>query len=150
MFQDNSVNFADEAEYENRRAEIISQLMEVRDKMVDVFGSHSGRVRIVEELIADISLDINEKEEYDDEVPRYVRLRIFRESRGEALSVLNLESRVINTLRGGNIFTIEELMAHNREELLAIYNFGTKSLDRVIEALEEGGYSFPDDWIEES
>ena len=54
---------------------------------------------------------------------------------------LDLSERPRNCLKRAQINTIGELVSRTSEELLAIVNFGQKSLDEVIERLDERGLS---------
>jgi DNA-directed RNA polymerase subunit alpha len=70
---------------------------------------------------------------------------------GLPLETLELPTRVYNALMGGGIETVgdalEKLSVGEGEELLAVPNFGQKSLDELIERLQEKDY-LPDDWAE--
>ena len=67
------------------------------------------------------------------------------------LETLDLPTRVYNALMEGGIETVgdalEKLSVGEGEELLAVPNFGQKSLDELIERLQEKDY-LPDDWAE--
>ncbi len=54
---------------------------------------------------------------------------------------LDLSERPRNCLKRAQVNTIGELLDKNEEELLAITNFGQKSLDEVAEKLDERGLS---------
>ncbi len=60
---------------------------------------------------------------------------------------LDLSERPRNCLKRAQINTIGELVARNAEELLAITNFGQKSLDEVIQRLDERGLSIAGEGI---
>ncbi len=54
---------------------------------------------------------------------------------------LDLSERPRNCLKRGQINTIGELLRKSEEDLLAITNFGQKSLDEIMEKLDERGLS---------
>ncbi len=54
---------------------------------------------------------------------------------------LDLSERPRNCLKRAQVNTVGELLQKNEEELLAITNFGQKSLDEVAEKLDERGLS---------
>lgn len=56
---------------------------------------------------------------------------------------LDLSERPRNCLRRARIETIGQLMVNSAEELLALTNFGQKSLDEIIEKLDERGLALP-------
>ena len=58
---------------------------------------------------------------------------------------LDLSERPRNCLKRAQINTIGELIQRSHDELLAITNFGQKSLDEVIERLDERGLSLSGD-----
>ena len=53
--------------------------------------------------------------------------------------MIELSSRASNCLKVARIKTIRELVARREEELLAVKNFGQKSLDEVVAKLDERG-----------
>jgi DNA-directed RNA polymerase subunit alpha len=54
---------------------------------------------------------------------------------------LDLSERPRNCLKRAQINTVGELVQKTEEDLLAITNFGQKSLDEVIQKLDERGLS---------
>ena len=56
---------------------------------------------------------------------------------------LDLSERPRNCLRRARLETIGQLMSMSAEELLALTNFGQKSLDEIIEKLDERGLALP-------
>ena len=54
---------------------------------------------------------------------------------------LDLSERPRNCLKRAQVNTIGELVQRTEDELLAITNFGQKSLDEVIQRLDERGLS---------
>lgn len=58
---------------------------------------------------------------------------------GLPIEDLDLTERARNCLRRAQIYTIGELVAKTEDDLLAITNFGQKSLDEVIPKLDERG-----------
>ena len=54
---------------------------------------------------------------------------------------LDLPERPRNCLKRAQINTVGELIERSPEDLLAITNFGQKSLDEVLERLDERGLS---------
>ena len=59
------------------------------------------------------------------------------------LEDLNLSVRAYNCLKRAQVNSLSDLMAFSYEDLLEIKNFGAKSADEVIEALERIGVSLP-------
>ena len=55
-------------------------------------------------------------------------------------SEIGLSVRTTNCLEEQGIFTVENLLHCSREDLLAISNFGEKTLDEVYFALENLGF----------
>jgi len=56
------------------------------------------------------------------------------------LSELGIDPRACNLLREAEIVTLGDLLSRPREELLDIHGFGTKTLTKVEERLQELGY----------
>ena len=54
---------------------------------------------------------------------------------------LDLSERPRNCLKRAQVNTVGELLTKSEDDLLAITNFGQKSLDEVIEKLDERGLS---------
>ena len=54
---------------------------------------------------------------------------------------LDLSERPRNCLKRAQVNTVGELLTKSEDDLLAITNFGQKSLDEVIEKLDEWGMS---------
>jgi len=59
------------------------------------------------------------------------------------LEELNLSVRAYNCLKRAQVNSVSDLMGFSYEDLLEIKNFGSKSADEVIEALERIGISNP-------
>ena len=57
---------------------------------------------------------------------------------------LELSERPRNCLKRAQVNTVGELLQKSEDDLLAITNFGQKSLDEVIEKLDERGLSLPE------
>jgi DNA-directed RNA polymerase subunit alpha len=53
---------------------------------------------------------------------------------------IGLSVRTTNCLEEKGIFTVEDLLNSNREDLLSISNFGEKTLEEVYKALESIGF----------
>ncbi|TPW22020.1 MAG: DNA-directed RNA polymerase subunit alpha [Elusimicrobia bacterium] len=58
---------------------------------------------------------------------------------GQSVDMIELSSRASNCLKVARIKTIRELVARREEELLAVKNFGQKSLDEIKERLKDMG-----------
>jgi DNA-directed RNA polymerase subunit alpha len=56
---------------------------------------------------------------------------------------IGLTVRTTNCLEERGIFTVQDLLNSKREDLLAISNFGEKTLEEVYKALEGIGFSRP-------
>ncbi len=59
------------------------------------------------------------------------------------LEELNLSVRAYNCLKRAQVNSVSDLMCFSYEDLLEIKNFGSKSADEVIEALERIGITIP-------
>lgn len=59
----------------------------------------------------------------------------------QPVDMIELSSRASNCLKVARIRTIRELVARREEELLAVKNFGKKSLDEIKERLKDMGLS---------
>ena len=59
------------------------------------------------------------------------------------LEELNLSVRAYNCLKRAQVNSVSDLMGFSYEDLLEIKNFGSKSADEVIEALERIGIQIP-------
>ncbi len=59
------------------------------------------------------------------------------------LEELNLSVRAYNCLKRAQVNSVSDLMGFSYEDLLEIKNFGSKSADEVIEALERIGITIP-------
>ncbi|HUG14985.1 MAG TPA: DNA-directed RNA polymerase subunit alpha [Thermomicrobiales bacterium] len=60
-----------------------------------------------------------------------------------ALAELGLSPRVLNALRSRQIERVGQVMAMERDQLLAIRNFGPRSLRELTDALTQHGYEIP-------
>ena len=60
-----------------------------------------------------------------------------------AIEELQLSVRAYNCLKRAQVNSVSDLMGFSYEDLLEIKNFGSKSADEVIEALERIGISIP-------
>ena len=56
---------------------------------------------------------------------------------------IGLSVRTTNCLEERGIFTVEDLLNCTRDDLLAISNFGEKTLEEVFKALESVGFYRP-------
>jgi len=56
---------------------------------------------------------------------------------------IGLTVRTTNCLEERGIFTVEDLLKSTRDDLLAISNFGEKTLEEVYKALESVGFYRP-------
>ncbi len=57
-----------------------------------------------------------------------------------SLSEIGLSVRTCNTLEAKGVFTVNDLLHCTREDLLAISNFGEKTLEEVFKCLEDIGF----------
>ena len=64
-----------------------------------------------------------------------------RDILGQPIEMIELSSRASNCLKVARIKTIGELVAKRDEELLAVKNFGKKSLDEIKDRLKDMGLS---------
>lgn len=68
------------------------------------------------------------------------RAREMQERLEMSTAEIGLSVRTTNCLEERGIFTVEDLLNSSREDLLAISNFGEKTLDEVYKALESIGF----------
>ena len=64
-----------------------------------------------------------------------------KEILGQPIEMIELSSRASNCLKVARIKTIGELVSRRDEELLAVKNFGKKSLDEIKDRLKDMGLS---------
>ncbi|MCX7905789.1 MAG: DNA-directed RNA polymerase subunit alpha [Elusimicrobiales bacterium] len=76
--------------------------------------------------------DVEEEVENDDELKELLE---------QSIEVLELSQRALNGLKRAEIKTIGELVSKTEEDLMAIKNFGDKSLEEIKEKLKEIGLS---------
>ena len=67
-----------------------------------------------------------------------------REILNQPIEMIELSSRASNCLKVARIRTIGELVGKRDEELLAVKNFGKKSLDEMKERLLMRGFILPE------
>jgi DNA-directed RNA polymerase alpha subunit len=70
-----------------------------------------------------------------------------REALEMSLADTGLKVRVINNLEDQGILDVQTLAAQTREDLLAIENFGEKTLTEVCEVIDRLGIEHPD-WMQ--
>ena len=100
--------------------------------------SHSASI-LVEQLSAFVDYAKISQIEVEKES---VRLSIPEEKYNMPVEQLNLSVRTMNCLRRGGITTVGELITKGEKELLALRNFGQKSMREIEERLETLGLSF--------
>jgi DNA-directed RNA polymerase subunit alpha len=59
----------------------------------------------------------------------------------QSVEIMELSQRASNCLKIANIKTIRDLVSKTEEDLLAVKNFGEKSLEEIKKKLEEMGLS---------
>lgn len=79
---------------------------------------------------------VEEEKEVDAEVQRV------RELLGQSVDELDLSVRAHNCLKAANIKSIGDLVRREESEMLKFRNFGRKSLQELIEVLDERGLGF--------
>lgn len=62
------------------------------------------------------------------------------EELNKSLEELNFDKRACNLLAAKNVFTLKDLLQKSHEELKDIHGFGEKTLQKVLEQVEELGY----------
>lgn len=60
------------------------------------------------------------------------------------LEKLDLSTRTLNALKRSKINVVGEVLGQDRNDLLKIRNFGQRSLNELLEVLEERGFAVPD------
>ena len=66
--------------------------------------------------------------------------RILKERLQMSTAEMGLSVRTTNCLEERGIFTVQDLLNCDREDLLGISNFGEKTLEEVYKALEDIGF----------
>jgi len=100
--------------------------------------SHSASI-----LIEQLSVFVDYAKISQIEVEKeFVRLSIPKEKYDMPVDQLTLSVRTMNCLRRGGITTVGELITKGEKELLALRNFGQKSMREIEERLEALGLSF--------
>jgi len=89
-----------------------------------------------DEKIAVETVDIDDNEEFDDEV---LHMRQLLKSR---LAEMNLSVRALNCLKSADVETVGDLVSFNKNDLLKFRNFGKKSLTELDELLLNLNLSF--------
>jgi DNA-directed RNA polymerase subunit alpha len=89
-----------------------------------------------DEKIAVETVDIDENEEFDEEV---LHMRQLLKSK---LSEMNLSVRALNCLKAADVETVGDLVSFNKNDLLKFRNFGKKSLTELDELLLNLNLSF--------
>ena len=69
--------------------------------------------------------------------------RQMRERLELSTAEIGLAVRTTNCLEEKGIFTVRQLLASSRDDLLSISNFGEKTLEEVFLALEKIGFTRP-------
>ena len=77
-----------------------------------------------------------EEQEVDEEVKR------IRELLAQPVDELDLSVRSHNCLKAANIKTIGDLVRREEDEMLKFRNFGRKSLQELVEVLDDRGLHF--------
>ncbi len=101
---------------------------------VDALASAGGLLRTLVQLVEEIG-----------DKPRVLELRVPVPVEGidvdmdRPIEELNLTERPQNCLKRAQIDTVGQLLQNTGDDLLAITNFGNKSLEEVVEALDERG-----------
>jgi len=89
-----------------------------------------------DEKIAIETVDVEDNEEFDEEV---LRMRQLLKSK---LVEMNLSVRALNCLKAANVETVGDLVSFNKNDLLKFRNFGKKSLTELDELLLNLNLSF--------
>jgi DNA-directed RNA polymerase subunit alpha len=103
--------------------------------------SHSAEL-FTQHLKLFVTIDLKIKEGEDDR-----RLQTVGQNRlmDTPIEELDLSVRAFNCLKANEIQTVGQLLQKREEELLALRNFGRKSLDEIKEKLVEKGFIKPED-----
>ena len=72
--------------------------------------------------------------------PEEIKRRDLAEKLELSLAEIGLSVRTTNCLDDQGVSTVEELLKRSREDLLNIPNFGEKTLEEVLDALERLGF----------
>ncbi len=72
--------------------------------------------------------------------PEDIKRRQLKERLNMSLAELGLSVRTTNCLDEQGVSTVEDLLKWRREDLLAIPNFGEKTLEEVLNALQKLGF----------
>jgi len=102
----------------------------------DALASAAATLRSLVDLIANLS-----EEQQGLELSEPVGANVGMPDLDHAIEDLDLSERPRNCLKRAQVNTIGELLLRSEEDLLNITNFGQKSLDEIIQKLDERGLS---------
>ena len=102
----------------------------------DALASAAATLRSLVDLIANLS-----EEQQGLELSEPVGANVGMPDLDHAIEDLDLSERPRNCLKRAQVNTIGELLLKSEEDLLNITNFGQKSLDEIIQKLDERGLS---------
>jgi DNA-directed RNA polymerase subunit alpha len=100
----------------------------------DALASAAATLRSLVDLIANLS-----EEQQGLELSEPVGANVGMPDLDHAIEDLDLSERPRNCLKRAQVNTIGELLLKSEEDLLNITNFGQKSLDEIIQKLDERG-----------
>jgi DNA-directed RNA polymerase subunit alpha len=103
--------------------------------------SHSAEL-FTQHLKLFVTIDLRIKEGEDDRRRETVGQNRLMDT---PIEELDLSVRAFNCLKANEIQTVGQLLQKREEELLALRNFGRKSLDEIKEKLVEKGFIKPED-----
>lgn len=141
MPKEESFRVEQKTDYEKLILEVVTDgtiepeiaLREAAKILIDLFSLFSDGEMQMEE-VSDESGDV-----MDEEI-----LRV-RQMLRQELDSFNLSVRARNCLRSNNVFTLADLVKHNRQELLKFRNFGKKTFEELEAFLAEVGLEFATD-----
>lgn len=141
MPKEESFRVEQKTDYEKLILEVVTDgtiepemaLREAAKILIDLFSLFSDGEMHMEEA-GDESGDVMDEE----------TLRI-RQMLRQELDSFNLSVRARNCLRSNNVFTLADLVKHNRQELLKFRNFGKKTFEELEGFLAEVGLEFATD-----
>ena len=76
---------------------------------------------------------------------KYKRKRERSRMRATTIEDLNLPARIVNRLKGANIFTLADLTTYSEKELATLPGVGKVALEGIVEAVQQSGAHLKDE-----
>lgn len=123
-----------------KQLEAVASVMDENDRLKKALDDAKKIIMVKNEELDEYRTERTKREDADiakklenDEVVEKLRAKV---------SETYLSVRTINCLRNAGIETVEDLLQHNKLDLLKLRNFGKKSLTELMDFLDDLGLSF--------